>query len=83
MSTGTLTSPVLTAVTHHYEIHGYGGSPLVQARLADHGQISHITWEPGPPAWRLHYDSQLGLGEVEQLVQALTQRYDLKFYERD
>jgi hypothetical protein len=80
MSTGTLTSPVLTAVTNHYEIHGYGGSPLVQARLAAHGQFSHVTWEPGPPAWRLHYDSPLSLSEVEQRVQDLIRRYDLKFY---
>jgi hypothetical protein len=81
MSTGTLTPPVLTAVTHHYEIHGYGGSPLVQARLAAHGQFSHATWEPGPPAWRLHYDSQLALSDIEQTLQDLIRRYDLKLYE--
>ena len=81
MSTGTLTHPVLTPVTHRYEIHGYGGSPLVQARLAEHGQLSHVTWEPGPPAWRLHYDTQLGLSKVEEILQDLIRRYDLKFYE--
>jgi hypothetical protein len=81
MSTGTLTHPVLTPVSHRYEIHGYDGSLLVQARLAEHGQLSHVTWEPGPPAWRLHYDTQLALSEVEQMLQDLVRRFDLKFYE--
>ena len=81
MSTGTLTHPVLTPVTHRYEIHGYDGSLLVQARLAGHGHLSHVTWEPGPPAWRLHYDTQLGLSEVEKMLQDMIHRYDLKFYE--
>lgn len=81
MSTGTLTHPVVTPITHRYEIHGYGGSALVQARLAGHGQCSHATWEPGPPAWRVHYDTQLGLSEVEQMLRDLMRHYDLKVYE--
>jgi hypothetical protein len=75
-----LTQPAITPTTHRYEIHGYDGSLLVQARLAGHGQLSHVTWEPGPPAWRLHYDTQLALSEVEQMLQDLVHRYDLKFY---
>lgn len=81
MSTGTLTQPVLAPATHRYEIHGYGGSPLVQALLAGHGQCSHATWEPGPPAWRLHYDTSLSLIEVEEIVNDLARRYDVKVYE--
>lgn len=81
MSTGTLTHPVLAPTTHRYEIHGYGGSPLVQARLAGHGQCSHAAWEPGPPAWRMHYDTQLSLSQVEEVLKDLMRRYDLKVYE--
>jgi hypothetical protein len=81
MPTGTLIRPIPVTATHHYEIHGYGDSLLVQARLAEYGQCSHITWEPGPPAWRLRYDTIMGLSEVERLLQDVVHRCDLRFYE--
>ena len=81
-----LTAPqpaVQPRITHRYEIHGYGGNVNVEARLTQHGRCSHVTWEPGPPAWRLHYDTALTLPEIERIVQDLMSRYDLKFYEMD
>lgn len=68
---------------HRYEVHGYGGNVNVEARLTQHGHCSHVTWEPGPPAWRMHYDTALTLKEIESTVQDLLRRYDLKFYEMD
>jgi hypothetical protein len=81
MPTGTLTWPGPTTTRHRYEIHGYDDCRIVRARLTEHGQCSHTTWELGPPAWRLRYDTSLWLNEVEQLLQDLVCRYDLKIYE--
>lgn len=84
MSQPTVPQPVARPEkTHRYEVHGYGGNTRVEARLTQHGQCSHVTWEPGPPAWRLHYDTSLTLGELERAVQDLLTRYDLKFYPLD
>ncbi len=69
---------VRDAVTHKYVIHGYGNSINVQARLAQRGHVYHAEWDPGPPSWRLTYDSTLSLEEVAELVKDLTARYDLK-----
>jgi len=66
------------AATHKYVIHGYGNSINVQARLAQHGHVYHAEWDPGPPSWRLTYDSPLRAEEVTALVKDLIARYDLK-----
>lgn len=66
---------------HHYVIHGFGGSIVVQARLAQHGLISRVNWDPGPPAWRLHYDTHLSFPELQQLFKDIIARYDIKFSE--
>ena len=66
------------AVTHKYVIHGYGNSINVQARLAQHGHVSHAEWDPGPPSWRLTYESTLSVEEVTALVKDMAARYDLK-----
>lgn len=66
---------------HHYIIHGYGNSIGVQARLAAYGHCHHAEWEPGPPSWRLNYDSVLSQAEVEKLLADLSQRLDLKVTE--
>ena len=72
---------VQSHLPHRYEIHGYGGNVLVEARLTPHGKCSHVTWEPGPPAWRLHFDTALTLDELQTAVKDLVVRYDLRFYE--
>ena len=69
---------VRDAVTHKYIIHGYGNSINVQARLAPRGRVYHAEWDPGPPSWRLTYESSLGVEEVTTLVKDLIARYDLK-----
>ena len=69
---------VRDAVIHKYVIHGYGNSINVQARLAPHGRVYHAEWDPGPPSWRLTYDTQLTTQEVTELVKDLIARYDLK-----
>ena len=74
---------VRDAVTHKYVIHGYGNSINVQARLAQHGHVYHAEWDPGPPSWRLAYDSRLGVEEVTALVKDLIARYDLKITPSD
>ena len=73
-----MTNAVRDAVTHQYVIHGYGNSINVQARLAQHGHVYHAEWAPGPPSWRLTYDSSLSVEEVTELVKDLVARYDLK-----
>jgi hypothetical protein len=74
---------VRDTVTHHYVIHGYGNSINVQARLAQRGHVYHAEWDPGPPSWRLTYDSSLSLEEVTDLVKDLIARYDLKITRSD
>ena len=74
---------VRDAVTHKYVIHGYGNSINVQARLAQHGHVYYAEWDPGPPSWRLTYDSSLGAEEVTALVKDLIARYDLKITPSD
>jgi hypothetical protein len=74
---------VRDAVTHKYVIHGYGNSINVQARLAQHGHVYYAEWDPGPPSWRLTYDSPLGVEEVTTLVKDLIARYDLKITPSD
>jgi hypothetical protein len=66
---------------HHYIIHGYGNSIGVQARLTGHGRSHHLEWDPGPPSWRLNYDTTLSQTEIERLLADLVQRYDLKVTE--
>lgn len=67
-------------LSQHYEIHGYGGNPVVLTRLAQHGLVSHMTWYPGPPAWRLHYDCALAYSELQALLQDLTARFDIEIF---
>ena len=74
---------VRDAVTHKYIIHGYGNSINVQARLAPHGRVYHAEWDPGPPSWRLTYDTSLSEREVAELVKDMTARYDLKITRSD
>jgi hypothetical protein len=69
---------VSDAITHKYIIHGYGNSINVQARLASHGHCYHAEWEPGPPSWRLTFDTTLSVPEVTELIKDLIARYDLK-----
>jgi hypothetical protein len=69
--------------THQYVIHGYGKSINVQARLAQRGHVYHAEWDPGPPSWRLTYDSSLSVEEVTVLVKDLIARYDLKITPSD
>jgi hypothetical protein len=69
---------VRDAVTHQYVIHGYGNSINVQARLAQRGHVYHAEWDPGPPSWRLTYDTSLSAEEVAELVNDMAARYDLK-----
>ena len=71
------------AVTHRYVIHGYGNSINVQARLAPRGHVSYAEWDPGPPSWRLTYDTPLNAEEVTELVKDLIARYDLKITPSD
>ena len=78
-----MTNAVRDAVTHQYVVHGYGNSINVQARLAPHGHVYHAEWDPGPPSWRLTYDSSLGVEEVKELVKDLVARYDLKIKPAD
>ena len=70
-------------VTHQYVIHGYGKSINVQARLAEHGHVYHAEWDPGPPSWRLTFDTPLSVEEVTELVKDLIARYDLKIAPSD
>ena len=65
-------------VMHLYVIHGYGSSANVQARLAQHGHCYNAEWEPGPPSWRLTYETALSELEIVELVKDLISRYDLK-----
>ncbi len=74
---------VRDAVTHKYVIHGFGNSINVQARLAQRGHVYHAEWDPGPPSWRLTYDSSLSVEEVAELVKDLAARYDLKIARSD
>lgn len=78
-----MTNGVRAAVTHTYVIRGYGNSINVQARLAQHGHVYHAEWDPGPPSWRLAYDSPLGVEDVTALVKDLIARYDLKITPSD
>ena len=68
-------------VIHQYVIHGYGNSIMVQARLAERGQCYHIEWDPGPPSWRLTYDTRLAPPELEKFLQDMISRYSLKIEE--
>ena len=74
---------VRDAVSHQYIIHGYGNSINVQARLAQRGHVFHAEWDPGPPSWRLTYDTSLNAREVTELVEDLIARYDLKITASD
>ncbi len=74
---------VRDAVTHKYVIHGFGNSINVQARLAQRGHVYHAEWDPGPPSWRLTYDSSLSVEQVAELVKDLAARYDLKITRSD
>ena len=74
---------VRDAVNHHYVIHGYGNSINVQARLAQRGHVYHAEWDPGPPSWRLTYDTPLGERELAELVKDMAARYDLKITRSD
>ncbi|NTU63796.1 MAG: hypothetical protein HGB05_10445 [Chloroflexi bacterium] len=74
---------VRDAVSHQYIIHGYGNSINVQARLAQRGHVFHAEWDPGPPSWRLTYDTSLNAREVTKLVEDLIARYDLKITASD
>jgi hypothetical protein len=71
------------AVTHQYVIHGYGNSINVQARLAQRGRVYHAEWDPGPPSWRLTYETPLSEREVAELVKDMAARYDLKITRSD
>ena len=71
------------AVTRRYVIQGYGNSINVQARLAQHGHVYYAEWDPGPPSWRLTYDTPLSVDEVTELVKDLIARYDLKIMPAD
>lgn len=66
------------AVSHQYIIRGYGNSINVQARLSQHGHCYHAEWDPGPPSWRLTYDTPLDEREVLDMIKDLAARYDLK-----
>jgi hypothetical protein len=68
---------------HQYLIHGYGNSINVQARLAQQGHVYHAEWDPGPPSWRLTYDTLLTSPEVIELVKDMIARYDLKITQSD
>ena len=68
-------------VIHQYLIHGYGNSIMVQARLAEHGRCFHAEWDPGPPSWRLTYDTAYSRSELIDFLKDLTLRYDLKIEE--
>ena len=72
---------VRDAVTHHYLIHGYGNSINVQARLAQRGHVYHAEWDPGPPSWRFYYDTYLSHTELQQVLEDLIARFDVKFAE--
>ena len=74
---------VRDAVTHQYVIHGYGNSINVQARLSQRGHVYHAEWDPGPPSWRLTYDSTLSVEDVTALVKDMIARYDLKITRSD
>lgn len=65
----------------HYVIHGYGGSPAVQGRLAQVGIITHVTWDPGPPAWRLHFDTALSVEDLQTLLGDLSGRFEVQVFE--
>ncbi len=78
-----MANAVRDAVTRQYVIHGYGNSINVQARLAQHGHVYHAEWDPGPPSWRLTYDTSLSAQEVTELVKDLIARYDLKITPAD
>ena len=78
-----MTNAVDDTVTHAYIIHGYGNSINVQARLAQHGHVYYAEWDPGPPSWRLTYDTLLSVEEVTELVKDLIARYDLKITPSD
>ncbi len=68
-------------VIRQYVIHGYGNSIMVQARLAEHGRCYHTEWDPGPPSWRLTYDTKLKQPELEKFLQDLSSRYSLTIEE--
>jgi hypothetical protein len=68
-------------LNRRYIIHGYGGITAVQARLAQHGFCSRTTWDPGPPSWRFYYDTNLSHAELQQVLQDLIARFDVKFAE--
>ncbi len=71
------------AATHQYVVRGYGNSINVQARLAQRGHVYHAEWDPGPPSWRLTYDTPLSEYEVTELVKDMAARYDLKITRSD
>ncbi len=72
---------VRDTVVHQYVIRGYGNSIAVQARLAQRGRCYHAEWDPGPPSWRLTYDTQLTQPELELFLKDIAARYDLKIEE--
>jgi hypothetical protein len=51
--------------------------------LAQRGHVYHAEWDPGPPSWRLTYDTQLTAQEVTELIKDLIARYDLKITRSD
>lgn len=82
MRARTAPSPVVKkTLDRHYVIHGYGGSPAVQSRLAQRGLITHVTWDPGPPAWRLHYDTDLPPAELFEYLDDLRGRFEIQIFE--
>ncbi len=68
-------------VVHQYMIHGYGNSIKAQARLAQRGRCYHAEWDPGPPSWRLTYDTQLSQSELLEFLRDIAIQYDLKVEE--
>ena len=61
-----------------YILHGNGGITMVQARLADYGICSHTVWAPVPPNWRFRFDTYVSLSAMQELLDDLWERYDLK-----
>ncbi len=76
-----MSNAVHDKIVHQYVIHGYGNSIMVQAQLAQRGRCYHAEWDPGPPSWRLNYDTELSQPELTEFLKDFTSRYYLKIDE--
>ena len=64
-----------------YSLRGQGdiaAATAIQARLREHGLCSYFNWDPRPPRWRFFYETNLSRPQIELVLGALTERFDVE-----